>query len=145
MSFKFLYKVELKEDGEKIYIPATDGIVQAGFPSPAADYVQQNICLDDILIKNPHATYLGRVGGESLRDYGIFSGDWLLVDRSLEPLHDNIVIALVDGEYTAKQLDLRGKRPVLKAHNPDFPDIHLKDESELLIAGVVRNSIRSFL
>ncbi|WP_372997798.1 LexA family protein [Marinobacter sp.] len=120
--------------------------VPAGFPSPAADYAERPLDLNDYCIKKPAATFFVRAQGDSMRGIGIYDNDLLVVDRSLSATHRRIVIAVVDGEFTVKRLDLSDtERPVLRAENPDYQDIHLKDGSELQIFGVVRNVIHSTL
>ncbi|GBO88606.1 LexA family protein [Marinobacter salsuginis] len=120
--------------------------VPAGFPSPAADYAERPLDLNDYCIKKPAATFFVRAQGDSMRGVGIYDNDLLVVDRSLSAAHRRIVIAVVDGEFTVKRLDLSDPdRPVLRAENPEYQDIHLKDGNELQIFGVVRNVIHSTL
>jgi len=120
--------------------------VSAGFPSPAADYAERPLDLNDYCIKKPAATFFVRAQGDSMRGVGIYDNDLLVVDRSLSAAHRRIVIAVVDGEFTVKRLDLSDPdRPVLRAENPEYQDIHLKVGNELQIFGVVRNVIHSTL
>lgn len=120
--------------------------VPAGFPSPAADYAERPLDLNDYCIKKPAATFFVRAQGESMRGIGIYDNDLLVVDRSLGATHRRIVIAVVDGEFTVKRLDLSDpERPALRAENPEYEDIVLKDGSELQVFGVVRNVIHSLL
>jgi len=114
--------------------------VSAGFPSPADDYVEDHIDLNRHLIKRPAATFFARANGDSLIEIGIKNGDLLIVDRSLSPQQDDVVIVALDGELTCKLLDLQGKR--LMAANPHFPAILITEDMELLIEGVVIHSIR---
>lgn len=101
--------------------------VQAGFPSPAADFAAKRIDVMDRLVVHPQATYSMRVSGESMRELGIFGGDVLLVDKAVKPRHGMVVIAIVDGELTCKQLHLRNGRMKLKAANPTYPEINPKE------------------
>jgi DNA polymerase V len=114
--------------------------VQAGFPSPADDYKESALSLDEHLIKHPAATYVARAAGDSMQGIGIFDQDLLIIDRSLEPKHGDIVIAAVDGELTCKQIDT--VRRQLVAHNPHYPPIALTDDQDLILEGVVVASIR---
>jgi len=115
--------------------------VQAGFPSPAEDHQVQQIDLMRELNKHPQATFMLRVRGDSMRDAGILDGAVVLVDKAIKPANGQIVIAVVDGEFTCKTLQLRAGRMKLKAQNPTFPDIIPKDGQTIEIWGVVVASI----
>ena len=125
------------------YLPLTYFIerVPAGFPSPAAGYVESSIDLNELCISHPSATFLIRAGGLSMIDAGIHPDDLLVVDRSLEAQHGDIIVCTVDGEFTVKELCLE---PVAKlvAYNKDFADIELNDETDFEVLGVVKNIIR---
>lgn len=114
--------------------------VQAGFPSPADDYKEAALSLDEHLIKHPAATYLARANGDSMQGIGIFNGDLLIIDRSLQPQQGDVVIAAIDGDLTCKILDTRNRR--LLSANRKYPAINLGCEQELLLEGVVTASIR---
>ncbi|MGI2070333.1 translesion error-prone DNA polymerase V autoproteolytic subunit [Shewanella baltica] len=116
-------------------------LIAAGFPSPAQDYVEQTLDLNELCIKHPAATFFVKVQGDSMIDAGIFSGDILVVDRSLQPAHGDTVVAAVNGEFTVKQLQLR---PVVQLlpRNALFSPIAIGDESELNIFGVVTNVVK---
>lgn len=118
--------------------------VRAGFPSPAEDFQAKRIDVLGRLVKHPQATYSMSVRGESMREAGIFDGDVLLVDRAIKPGHGQIVVAVVDGEFTCKQLWLRGGHLKLKAANPTFADITPSEGQTVEIWGVVIASIRQF-
>jgi DNA polymerase V len=118
--------------------------VQAGFPSPAEDFTGKRIDVLDKLVRHPQATYAMRVRGESMREAGIFDGDVLLVDRAIKPAHGMVVVAVVDGEFTCKQLSLRAGRLKLKAANPTFADIVPKEGQTVEVWGVVIASIKKF-
>jgi DNA polymerase V len=128
------------EAGGRVFVPAYLCCVPAGFPSPAGDYVEREIDLNDWLITNRLATYIVRVEGDSMASE-IHSGDRLIVDRSIEPRHGDVVVACVDGEMTVKRLMVEGGRHFLAADNPAYPPIEVDGEQELLIWGVVTNSI----
>ena len=126
--------------GENLRLPLYLCRVPAGFPSPADDYVESNIDLNEWLIRNRLATYIVRVEGDSMSGE-IHSGDRLIVDRSLEPRHRDVVIACVGGEMTVKRLLLEGDRRLLVAENPDYPPVEVTGDQELVIWGVVTHSI----
>lgn len=111
--------------------------VPAGFPSPAADHAQKRIDLNEHLIRNKEATFLFRVRGDSMSGIGIYEGDTLLVDRSVEPKHNHIVLAILNNEFTVKRLYRRGGVVKLVAENPLYPPRVIKPEEELTIWGVV--------
>lgn len=132
--------------------PATGGLllpvagvpVRAGFPSPADDYLDDAISLDGYLISDPAATFLVRVRGDSMRGAGIDEGDLLVVDKGLTANHGDIVIAVVDGEFTVKRLhNLRG-RCALISENPAYAPITLHSGQELLVWGVVTGAVKKF-
>ena len=111
--------------------------VWAGFPSPAADHAQKRIDLNEHLLLNVQASFLFRVRGDSMVDIGIYDGDTLIVDKSLTPAHNSIVLAVLDDEFTVKRLYQRGGVVKLLPANPAYPPIVLKDDQELSIWGVV--------
>ena len=117
--------------------------VRAGFPSPAEDYQDEAIDLNDLLAPHAEATFLLRVRGESMTGAGIDDGDVLVVDRSLEPVHGRIVVAMVDGEFTVKRLYQRDGNVCLEASHPDFPSIALQEGQELAVWGVVTRIIKT--
>jgi len=123
-------------------VPLFSNRVAAGFPSPAEDHIEASLSLDELCIRHPAATFLLRAGGDSMQGAGIFNGDVLVVDRSVEPRTGMIVVATVSGSFTCKLLDIDGERPVLRAANPEYPDIHLGDGEELEIFGVVVAAVR---
>ena len=127
---------------KKLKLPFFSEPVRAGFPSPAADYVEKTLDLNELCVKHPSATYFVRAEGTSMVDRGIYPGSVLVVDRSLEARHGDVVIAAVDGEFTVKTIELK---PVVRliAGNVEFSPIEFGDESELDIFGVVTNVIHS--
>lgn len=118
--------------------------VCAGFPSPAEDLGAKRIDLTQVLITHPQATYFLRASGHSMVEAGIFNNDILVVDRAIKPRNNHIVVAVVDGDFTVKQLYQRQGRIKLKAANPTFPDIVPKDGQTIEIWGVVTSSIKQF-
>ena len=125
-------------------IPLASEKVAAGFPSPAQDYIDKTLDMNEHLVRNEAATFVVKVASLSMRDAGIEIDDELLVDRSLEAKHEDIVVALIDNEFTVKRLMFEGNKYWLKAENPDFSDIHLKDGQEMVIWGVVTFVIKPF-
>lgn len=119
--------------------------VAAGFPSPADDYIEARLSLDEHLIPHREATFFVRAIGNSMIHAGIFDGDLLIVDRSVTPTHNHIVIAVLDGELTVKRLYQRDGITMLKAENPRYKDILLKEQQELRIWGVVTATIKQLL
>lgn len=115
--------------------------VAAGFPSPAQDYVEDTLDLNELCIQRPAATFFVRVEGESMTGAGIFPKDILVVDRSLTATHGDIVIACIHGEMTVKELELKPCVRLLP-HNPKYSPIDISAESELEIFGVVTNVVR---
>ena len=118
-------------------LPLVSASVEAGFPSPADDHLERGIDLNDELIRNPAATFLVRVKGESMRDAGIHAGDVLIVDKSITPTDRKIVVAMIDGNFTLKRFRKKDGRVFLTAENAEFPPIEVTDGQELTIFGVV--------
>ena len=111
--------------------------VSAGFPSPATDYMENKLDLNEYLIKHPAATFIVKAKGPSMTDAGILSGDLLIVDRSITPKSNDIVIASIFGDLTVKKLQKKEKSLFLLSANSDYPSIEVKEEMECFIWGVV--------
>lgn len=111
--------------------------IQAGFPSPAEEYLEDIISLDDICIVNPSATILGRIKGNSLNDVLIFEGDIVIVDKSLKPQHRDLVVCALDGEFTAKILHKENSNIKLIAANPNFKPIIINELADFRVWGVI--------
>ncbi len=118
--------------------------VSAGFPSPAEDYVDRKLDLNELLIKNPAATFFVRVAGDSMTGAGINHDDILIVDRSLEAASDNIVIAVYNGELTVKRLKQGDSEARLVAENPAYPPLVISEENGCEIWGVVTSVVHQF-
>jgi SOS regulatory protein LexA len=118
------------------------GAVEAGFPSPAEEELADTLSLDQLLIKNPDATFLLKVSGDSMSGAGILPGDMVIVDKGQQPKNGDIVIAEVDGQWTMKYLRKRGERITLLSANPRYQPIRPK--TELKIAGVVTAVVRKY-
>lgn len=126
-------------------LPVYGATVPAGFPSPADDYLETRLDLNDLLIHDPVATFMVRVSGDSMIGAGIGSGDVLVVDRGIEPANGHIVLAIVDGEFTVKRLQKQAAGVCLHPENPAYPPIQLQPGQELQIWGVVTGCVKSFL
>lgn len=130
--------------GWGLFLPMATASVRAGFPSPAADFGETRIDLMAELVTHPQATFLLRVRGLSMLEAGLDDGDVIVVDRALKPANGDIVVAIVDGEFTVKYLQLRAGRIKLKAANPTFPDITFKDGQVVEVWGVVSACVKQF-
>jgi len=117
--------------------------IPAGFPSPAADHIEQQISLDEVLnIRAPHV-YLASISGDSMQGAGIFDGDLAVVDRSIEPAHGHIVVALLNNEPVCKRLCKRESQMILLSENPKYPPRYVLEGDELAIWGVITSTVRS--
>ena len=121
----------------RLRIPLVAANVEAGFPSPADDHLERSLDLNEHLVQNPAATFFVRVKGESMRDAGISTGDILIVDRSVQPKDRQIVVAMLDGDFTVKRLRKRKGRVFLEAENNAYPPIEVGEDQELVIWGAV--------
>ena len=128
----------------QIELPVFGSAVSAGFPSPAEDYVEGKLDLNEHLIPRPAATFMVRATGDSMTGVGIFSGDILVVDRSVQPKHGSIIIAVIDAELTVKRLYRRKGVVKLEAANPAYPSINVSDDMELWCWGVVTAAIQQY-
>ena len=120
-------------------LPFFSASVAAGFPSPADDYIEAGLDLNEYLVKHPSSTFLARASGDSMTRAGILDGALLVVDKSLTPKNGSVVIAAINGELTCKILDVEHR--MLRAANPSYPSIALGDDTDLLIEGVVVHAI----
>ncbi len=111
--------------------------LSAGFPSPAADYEDKRLDINEYLVRNASSTFFFPVEGDSMQGAEIFSGDILVVDKSVRPVHGHIVVAFVNGERLVKRLRHRDGRVALVAENPAYPPLEVGEDTELLIWGVV--------
>ena len=121
----------------KVWLDVCSWSVAAGFPSPAADHTRKRIDLNEHLIRNGDATFIFKVKGDSMIDAGIYEGDALLIDRSIEPRHGNIVLAVLNNDFTVKRLHKRGGVIKLVPENKIYPTITVKDGEDFDVWGVV--------
>ncbi|MGE4285031.1 MAG: LexA family protein [Phycisphaerae bacterium] len=131
------------QDVEAVALPLFEGNVPAGFPSPAADYEESSLDLNKYLVKNPAATYFVRVSGESMTGAGIFTGDMLIVDRSLDAKNGSVVIAALDGELMVKRIRIKGSHVSLASENERYKPIDVSGQEDFAIWGVVTNVIHA--
>ena len=117
--------------------------ISAGFPSPADDYVEDKLDLNQLLIHNKAATFFLRVKGDSMINAGIHDGDIIVVDRSITPTDGAVVVAVVDGELTVKRLKFDCNIPELHAENPMYAPICFKKGQEMMIWGVVTSAVHA--
>ncbi|HGX5147204.1 translesion error-prone DNA polymerase V autoproteolytic subunit [Escherichia coli] len=127
---------------EIVTFPLFSDLVQCGFPSPAADYVEQRIDLNQLLIQHPSATYFVKASGDSMIDGGISDGDLLIVDSAITARHGDIVIAAVDGEFTVKKLQLRPTVQLIPM-NSAYSPITISSEDTLDVFGVVIHVVKA--
>lgn len=124
------------DGAQRSLVAAGVGSVPAGFPSPSQDYSATQIDLQKLLIRDEVSTFIVRVSGDSMEGAGIYDGDELIVDRSIEPRDGHVVIAIVDGEMTVKRLRVTPTGVILQAENATYPDVEVAELSELMIWGV---------
>lgn len=117
--------------------------VQAGFPSPADDYIDKTLDLNEHLVRHPAATFFVRVCGDSMRDARLHDGDILIVDRAETPRNNQVVVAALDGELTVKRIRRTAEGLWLMPENPEYPPIEVHPEQGLEIWGVVTHVIHS--
>lgn len=115
----------------------------AGFPSPALDFVHESINLQEQLVHDPPATFIARVSGDSMTGAGISDGDQLLIRKGTQPRDGDVVVAVLDGQFTVKRLRLTGTGVLLQAENPEYPDIPVPELSELVVWGVAYMCLHS--
>ena len=124
-------------------LPLYSSKVSAGFPSPADDHIEAQLDLNSYLVKNPSSTFFVRVAGESMKNAGIFPGDILIVDRSLNPTIGKVVIVALDGELTVKRLKKENGTLYLMPENPEYHPIAVGEMQDLNVWGVVTNVIHA--
>ncbi|CAO4843627.1 MAG: LexA repressor [Holosporales bacterium] len=126
---------------QNVPIPLFESKVQAGFPSPSSDAIDQTLDLNQHLIDHPHTTFFFKVVGDSMIEAHIQEDDLLIVDRSLSAKNNDIVIAFVDGDVTVKRLIIQSDGVFLKPENKNYPLIPVSNPSDLIVWGVVTSVI----
>lgn len=127
----------IPEVSEELRLPLVDAYISAGFPSPADDYLEAKLDLNKLLIRNPSSTFFARVRGTSMQDVGIHDGDILIIDKSLTPSHNSVLICFIDGEFTVKKIQKKNGDMYLMPQNKDFAPIKVDKESDFRLWGVV--------
>ena len=122
---------------EPLELPLFESTVSAGFPSPADDYEELRLDLNQHLIQHPSATFYVRAQGHSMRDAGVHDGDLLVVDRAVPPQDNHVAICVVDGEFTVKRIRIRSGKMFLQPANPDYDPLHITESHDFRVWGVV--------
>src|SRR6187402_448125 len=121
----------------KMELPLTSSAISAGFPSPAMDFMESKIDINDLLVKNPLTTFYARVSGNSMINAGIENNDLLVIDRSLEAEDNNIAICFIDGDFTVKRLKIKKDGIYLMPENEQYEPIKVTDDNQFAIWGIV--------
>ena len=136
-----LYKFQRKT---RLSLPLYGSRLAAGFPSPADEYLEKTLDLNEYLVDKPAATFFVRAAGDSMIGAGIQPGDLLVVDRAKEPKNNSVVVALVNGEFTVKRFFKKGTKISLRAENPAYQPLEITAEMDFEVWGVVAHVIHSF-
>ena len=131
------------EERTHIELPLAQESIQAGFPTPNGGYIDENLDVNEFLVKSPSSTYIYRVSGESMKEAGIMNGDYVLVDSSLVVHDGDVVVASVDNEFTIKEIRF-GKTKMLLPRNREYPPVEITDNSRVVIIGPVISVIRKY-
>ena len=116
--------------------------IQAGFPSPAQNYINESIDLNVELIKHPASTFFGKVSGDSMIEEGIEEGDILVIDKSLEPINGDLAVCCIDGEFTLKRIEIEENRIKLMPSNATFKPIIVTPDDQFTVWGIVTYTIK---
>jgi DNA polymerase V len=130
------------EVGEELFLPVLSAGISAGFPSPAMDFMDVSIDLNQLMIKHPSATFFGRVQGTSMLDAGISDGDLLVIDRSLSPANNKIAVCFIDGEFTIKRIQKEVDCCWLMPANEKYKPIKVTKDNDFLVWGIVTHVIK---
>lgn len=130
------------ELNSKLALPNVGTQIVAGFPSPAEDYLEAMLDLNQALIKNPSATFYGRVKGSSMKDAGVDPGDLLVIDKSLSYRNNALAVCFLNGEFTLKRIKIEGDTLLLMPANPDYQPIVVKDGADFAVWGIVTYIIK---
>ena len=133
----------LRPERQPLRLPLAGASVAAGFPSPADDYIEVGLDLNELLIRHPSSTFFLRVSGDSMVEAGIQDGDLLVVDRSLDARPGQVVVAVLDGAFTLKRLARHQGRLRLEAANSAYPPLELHQCGDVQIWGVAIHVIHS--
>lgn len=128
-----------------ISIPIINQGINAGFPSPAADFEEEKISLDAFLIKNKEATFYAKASGNSMIGAGISDGDILVIDRSLPVISNRIAVCFIDGEFTVKRIEIQEDKILLLPENSNYKPIEVSKENEFVVWGIVTYVIKKLI
>lgn len=126
----------------RVLLPLADQGIKAGFPSPAQDYLDVSIDLNQELVRNPASTFYGRVRGDSLVEADIHDGDIVVIDKSLEPRQGDLAVCCIDGEFTLKYINIQKDGVYLQPANKDYEPIFVSPDDDFIIWGIVTYSIK---
>lgn len=145
MQLKTRSKIEIfkPSDGNVLGVPVFDGGISAGFPSPAEDFAENRISLDKELVGDTEATFYARVNGNSMEGAGLYDGDLLVIDKSIEPYDGCIAICFLEEEFTVKRIKKDKDKVILLPENPSYKPIIVEGDRTLIIWGVVTYSIKN--
>jgi DNA polymerase V len=127
----------LPDFDNQLELPYISSGIKAGFPSPAADFDESKISLDNVLVKNREATFYAKASGSSMIGAGINDGDILVIDRSIEPQNNKVAVCFIDGEFTIKRIQVEKDCVYLMPENPKFNPIKVTNENQLIIWGII--------
>lgn len=128
----------------KLELPFFDVGISAGFPSPADDFIELTIDLNHLLVRNKDTTFFAKVKGHSMKNIGIYDGDLLIIDKSLEPQNNKIAVCQIDGEFTVKRIKIEKDIVWLIAENDDYAPIKVTPENDFMIWGIVTSTTKFF-
>ena len=135
-------EISRADSSSRLSLPYADHGIQAGFPSPAQDYISETIDLNMEVVRHPAATFYGRVNGDSVIDEGIDDGDLIVIDRAIEPADGDLAVCCVDGEFTLKYIKLTDSGLKLMPANPAYPEIVITEGVKFIMWGVVTYIIK---
>ena len=142
MNKKTTLEIFKAETDAELALPIADEGIKAGFPSPAQDFMDLAIDLNKELVKHPASTFYGRVKGDSMTDAGIYDGDILIIDKSLDARNGDMAVCYIDGEFTIKYIKIEKKVIWLIPANEQYQPIKVTEDNDFLIWGIVTYSIK---
>ena len=135
-------KIFTSDTSSKMKVPFLESLIPAGFPSPAEDYMETSLDLNEKLIRNPSSTFFAQISGSSMINAGINNGDLVIVDKSLQPKNDSVLVCIIDGEFTLKRFKkIDEKTAYLLPDNPEYDPIKVTEHNNFMIWGVVTYTI----
>ena len=135
-------KIFTPDTSSKMKVPFLESLIPAGFPSPADDYMEMSLDINEKLIRNPSSTFFAQITGSSMINAGICDGDIVIVDKSLQPKDDSILVCIIDGEFTLKRFKKIDKNTAyLMPDNPKYEPIKISKHNTFMIWGIVTYTI----